>query len=81
MCDFQGGICPEKGQHDQIQNGRLAAIIDFNLRNIWKTVKPLLNNKKCGFEFMEGCALKHFSLIKFKMGTSLTLIIMCNRPA
>ena len=25
-------------KNDQIQNGRLSAIIDFNLRIIWKTV-------------------------------------------
>ena len=29
---------PYKCQLDQIQNGRFAAIIDFIMRNIWKTV-------------------------------------------
>ena len=27
----QGGICPEKCQLDQIKNGQLEAIIDFNM--------------------------------------------------
>ena len=31
---FQIGICPENFQLEQIQNGRHAAIIDFNIRNI-----------------------------------------------
>ena len=35
---FQGGICPEKCQLDKIKNGRLAAIIDFSMHNILKTV-------------------------------------------
>ena len=35
---FQGGICPEKSQLNQIQNSRLEAIIDFDMGNIWKTV-------------------------------------------
>ena len=26
---FEGGICPEKYQLDQIQNGQLTAIIDY----------------------------------------------------
>ena len=29
---------PWKIQLDEIQNGRLAAIIDLNMRDIWKTV-------------------------------------------
>ena len=36
---FHGGICPEKFQLDQIQNGQFAAIIDFNMHNIWKTMR------------------------------------------
>ena len=35
---FQEGICPKKIQLDQIKNCQLAAIIDFNMCNIWKTV-------------------------------------------
>ena len=35
---FQGGICPEKCQPGQIQNGRLEAIIVLNMGNIGKTV-------------------------------------------
>ena len=35
---FQEGICLENCQLDQIQNGRLSAIIDYNMHNIWKTV-------------------------------------------
>ena len=35
---LQGGICTKTFQLDKIKNGRLAAIIDFNMRNIWKTV-------------------------------------------
>ena len=35
---FRGGICREKYQLDHIQNGGLAAIIDFDMRSIWKTV-------------------------------------------
>ena len=34
---LQRGICPEKFQFDKIPNGQLVAIIDFNMRNIWKT--------------------------------------------
>ena len=30
---FQGGICTEKIQVDQIQNGQLEAIIDFDMGN------------------------------------------------
>ena len=30
--------CPEKIQLDQIENGRLSANIDINMRNIWQTV-------------------------------------------
>ena len=38
---FQGRIRPEKVPLDQIQNGRLPAItcIDFNMHDIWKTVR------------------------------------------
>ena len=35
---FQGIICPEKYQIDQIHNGRFDVIIDFNMDNIGKTV-------------------------------------------
>ena len=35
---FQGRVCPEKIQLDQIKNGRISAIIDFDMHNIWKTV-------------------------------------------
>ena len=35
---FQRGICPDKSELDQIQNGWLAAIINFNTCNIWNTV-------------------------------------------
>ena len=35
---FQGGICSAKFQLDLIQNGRLAAIIDFNICNIYCNV-------------------------------------------
>ena len=31
---FQGKICPEKSQLDQIQNGRVEVIIDLNMGNI-----------------------------------------------
>ena len=30
--------CPEKYQLAKIKTGRIAAIVDFNMRNIWKTV-------------------------------------------
>ena len=35
---FQLGICPENCKLDQIQKGRLAAIINFNKPDIWQTV-------------------------------------------
>ena len=35
---FQGEICPEKFQLDQIENGQLSAIINFNMPDTWKTV-------------------------------------------
>ena len=63
---FQGGICPEQFHRDQIQNGRLAAIIDFNMRNMCR--------------FREGYALNNSIAIKFKMGDLrllLTLNLIC----
>ena len=39
MCGFrQGYICPVKFQLDQIQNGRLLAIINFDLPYIWESM-------------------------------------------
>ena len=36
---FQGWIYAlKKSQHDQIQNSRLSAIINFNMLDIWQTV-------------------------------------------
>ena len=35
---FQGRICPETFHLDKIENGALVIIVDFNMRNIWKTV-------------------------------------------
>ena len=35
---FQVGICSVKFQLDQIKNGRLSAIINFNMPDIWQTV-------------------------------------------
>ena len=35
---FPEGMSPEKIQVDPVLNRRLAAIIDFNMRNIWKVV-------------------------------------------
>ena len=35
---FQEGICPEKIQLVQIQNGRLLAIINTNMHNICQTL-------------------------------------------
>ena len=35
---FQGGICLQEFQLDQIENQWIAAIIDFIMLNIWKTV-------------------------------------------
>ena len=35
---FQVGIYQEKCQLDQIQNDRPVAILDFNMRNNWKTL-------------------------------------------
>ena len=35
---FQAGVCPDNIQLEQIQNGRLVVIIDFNMRNIWQTL-------------------------------------------
>ena len=34
---FQEGICLEKIQPDEIQNGRLSAIIDTNMQNTGKS--------------------------------------------
>ena len=36
---FQVGICPEKFQLDQIQNGRLSGILSFNMCDIWQTMQ------------------------------------------
>ena len=38
---FLGGICPEKIQLDQIENGRHAAIFYFNMRNIWEYLSSM----------------------------------------
>ena len=62
---FQGGIlCPEKCQLDKIRNSRLAATIDFNMRNIWKTVpdsyRPFPFLKMCSFR--DGYAIQKFQL-------------------
>ena len=35
---FQAGVCHEKIQLYQIQNGRLSAIITINKPDIWQTV-------------------------------------------
>ena len=32
---FQVGICSENFELEQIQNGRLSAIINFNMPDIW----------------------------------------------
>ena len=45
---FQG-ICPEKNKLDQIRNILLAAVIDFNVRNIWKTVPDSYKSKMWDF--------------------------------
>ena len=43
MCQFSGGGgCPEKIKLNKIHNFRHAAIIDFNMRNIWRTVPDIL---------------------------------------
>ena len=51
----------EKLQLYQIRYGRLSAIINFNILDLWKTVQiasPLLLNKMCGSR--EGYCLKFF---------------------
>ena len=35
---FQGGICSLKFYVNKILYGRLVIIVDFNMRNIWKTI-------------------------------------------
>ena len=55
--------CPEKFQLYQIQNGQLAAIIDFNMRNIGKTVPDMWTityNTIC--DFRVGFALQKCQL-------------------
>ena len=47
---FQVGICPEKGQTDQIQNGRLSANIDFNMHNIWKILLTIILKQNMQFQ-------------------------------
>ena len=42
---FQVGICSENFQLDQIQNGRLAAIINFNMPDTGQTVPDALTFK------------------------------------
>ena len=38
---FQGGICSEKYQLNQIQNGRLSATIDFIMQTMWSAAQRL----------------------------------------
>ena len=65
---FQAGICPEKCQLDQIENGQLEAIIDFNTwvisGKLCQIARPLLCDEMCGLS--EGYALKNVNLIKLK---------------
>ena len=44
---FQWGICPEKFELDVIKNDRLVAIIDYNMRKVWKTVPDHYYKTKC----------------------------------
>ena len=61
---FQGGICPEKCQLDQIQNGQLEAIIEFN--------RGPMGNK--------GYSLTNVNLIKLlrPSSSSISAIYMAN---
>ena len=65
---LQGGICPEKFPIHQIQNGRLIAIINFNMPNIWQTVPNsyTITVERNVFFQVRICPEK-FQLIKFKM--------------
>ena len=45
---------PEKFQIDQIQNGPLATIIDFNMRNIWKNTCQIA--RPCGMTIKQNIA-------------------------
>ena len=65
---FQGGICPEKFQLDQIQMADLWPLLSL----IWvisgkpcQIARPSLQNKIVGFR--EGDTLKNFNSIKFQM--------------
>ena len=52
-----------------MQKGRLAAIIDFNMRDIWniwcQIARPFLQNKMCGFR--ERYAPKYFNSVRIKI--------------
>ena len=41
----EGGMCSKKIQLDQLQNDRHVAIIDFNMRTIWKYLCRMTNLK------------------------------------
>ena len=65
---FQGGIWLKKYQLDQIINGRLLAIINNSMPNIWKTQpdKPFLNIKQ-SVQFQGAIRLEESQLDKIKM--------------
>ena len=57
MCDFREGY--EKNQLEEFLNGRLAAIIDINMRNILKTVPGSWTiTIKQDMGFSDGCTQK-----------------------
>ena len=65
---FQVGIYHEKIKLDQIENGRPAATLDFNMHNNWKTVQnswtiTIEQNVWFQVEIYRG----NFNFIKFKM--------------
>ena len=65
---FRGGICPENIPLDQIQNGRLKTIIDFNVCDILKTLPCQLHYYiKQNVQFQRGIHTGNFKSIKFKM--------------
>ena len=66
---FQGRICPETFHLDKIKNGALVIIVDFNMRNIWKTVPDNQNiTIEQNVRFLRGLYPEKYHLLIDKVG-------------
>ena len=60
---FQVGMCFENFQRDQIKNGRLSAVMNFNMPDIWQTVQYSQTiTTKQNVRFQVGISSENFQL-------------------